>query len=222
MSSDHQDFPPFGQPGNRRNFLKRSAAASIIASTPLIFSGLIRAAANEPDPEQTTVDPWETTVDPWETTAAPYDSTTISTGDTTVDPWETTEATTAATTEETTDYYTAGPVQKEISKEIYTQKMWSVTSNTNTYSWTSDQSQGTAGNSHPTAGGEPSVTDPALGSVKIAGETFSNPTPEREHVPNGKSPKAVLGDVSWGNWTKDTASNKWFRIGTIEVIWEYK
>ncbi|BCU77650.1 hypothetical protein [Luteolibacter sp. LG18] len=98
---------------SRRNFVKKSLVASILAAQPTIMAGLVRASGGGDETTtapETTVDPWETTgattVDPWETTGP---VTTDEGTDTTVDQWETTAVTTEETTEvttETTDYYT--------------------------------------------------------------------------------------------------------------------
>jgi hypothetical protein len=95
------NFDPSLPNDSRRNFVKKSLAASIIAAQPTILAGLIRAqgggggtgttdpwGGTEPVTEPVwTTDPWATT-DPWMIT----------------DPWETTshETTTIATTDEHT------------------------------------------------------------------------------------------------------------------------
>lgn len=97
---------------SRRNFVKKSLVASVLAAQPTILAGLVRAGGGG---DETTTDPG-TTADPWETTevttADPLQTTEAGTG-TTFDPWETattvppTEETTEATTEASTDDYTS-------------------------------------------------------------------------------------------------------------------
>ncbi|BCU77653.1 hypothetical protein [Luteolibacter sp. LG18] len=104
---------------SRRNFVKKSLVASILAAQPTIMAGLVRASGGGDETTtapETTVDPWETTAnttaDPWETTANttadPWETTgpvtTEENTNTTVDQWETTVGPTEATTEQTTDY----------------------------------------------------------------------------------------------------------------------
>ncbi|PAW64416.1 MAG: hypothetical protein B9S38_16380 [Verrucomicrobiia bacterium Tous-C4TDCM] len=72
------NFDPSLPNDSRRNFVKKSLAASIIAAQPTILAGLIRAQGGGRGTG--TTDPWGTTeacptTDPWATT----------------DPWETTE-----------------------------------------------------------------------------------------------------------------------------------
>lgn len=93
---------PVSPDRNRRDFVKKSLAASIIAAQPTILAGLIRAQGGGGG--ETTASPWETTVDStdWGTT---YDTTSWDTTN-----WET-------TTIETTQNHTP----KEWVRRLYAQ-----------------------------------------------------------------------------------------------------
>ena len=202
MSAEDPNSDPLGQSGSRRDFLKRSTAASIIS--PAIFAGLIRAAAGE--------DSTTTSGDPWETTAEYTDYTSEYTTD------YTTDYTSEYTSEYTTDYTN---VDKDITKQTYQVTLWGTKTN-NTWAHTTDKSKATPDTSHPSISAPDPVINPDHKTLNVGGNTVSDPVEERDHVHDGTEPEIeVKKPIAWGTWKKDSGNGCWYREGTIIVEWKY-